>query len=84
MAQVNYLECYGDSYFSGPVNRMEGALFVGGGRVYSLTEVYPIGSVYMSVNSSISSYPVYSIGTWSPLGSFSIGSNTVYAWKRTA
>lgn len=84
MAQVNYLECSGDSHFSGPINKMEGTLFVSGGRVYSLTDIYPVGSVYMSTDSSIANYPIYGIGTWYKMGSFTIGSYTIYAYKRTA
>ena len=48
MAQVNSLECFGDSYFSGESNVMTGTLSVEGYPVYSVNDIYPIGSVFWS------------------------------------
>lgn len=84
MAQINTLECLGDSHFGGAVNKIDGSLILEGGRVYPLTEIYPIDSVVSSTSTSLYGSALYNIGTWTRLGSLTIGSTTVYFFKRTA
>lgn len=44
-------------------------------------QAHPVGSVVSNTSSSSSGYAV---GTWSSIGSTTVGSTTVYYWKRTA
>ena len=62
MAQVNSLKCLGDSNFGGSTHKFEGSLYTAGGRVYSLSEMFPIGSVVTTYGGSPSE-AFRSIGT---------------------
>lgn len=44
---------------------------------------WPVGAVYMTTTATNPSIEL-DYGTWSNLGSLTIGTTTVYAWKRTA
>jgi hypothetical protein len=67
------------------MNVMDGILYVEEGRVFNFQTMYPINSVYLSSTSSKPAILSTSgAGSWTSVGSFTIGSTTVYAWKRTA
>ena len=47
------------------------------------TVLFPVGSIYTTPGNT-NPNSLIGIGTWSSLGSTTIGSTTVYFWKRTA
>ena len=85
MASLKNLSCAGSTYFAGSSNVMDGILYVENSRVFNFQTMYPVNSVYLS---SASAKPAIlsasGAGTWNSIGSFTIGTTTVYAWKRTA
>lgn len=85
MAILKNIECTGDTHFEGPMNVMDGILYVEEGRVFNFQTMYPKDSIYLSASSSKPAILSTSgAGSWTSAGSFTIGSTTVYAWKRTA
>lgn len=60
------------------VNPVQNAVITGalGGK----QDVYPIGAVYMSTDSNVPTFA----GTWTSIGSDTIGTSTVYYYERTA
>jgi hypothetical protein len=55
MAQLLDLTCLGDANFQGQRIDCSGELYIQGNQVGSLREMYPVGAIYMTVNSSIPS-----------------------------
>ena len=47
-----------------------------------LDVIYPVNSVYLATDND-SPAQKFDMGTWNSIGSFTVSSTTVYAWKRT-
>lgn len=89
MAKVHYLDCSGDSLFSGAINTMTGPLYVQGGTVAGVQHIYPIGSVILGTASfsptvSNGDHKIYLAGTWERMGTIATLNNIpIYAYQRT-
>lgn len=90
MAKVHYLDCSGDSFFSGAINTMTGPLYVQGGTVAGVQHIYPIGAVILGTSSlsptvSNGDHKLNLVGTWERMGVIAtINEIPIYAWKRSA
>lgn len=50
--------------------------------LYSLNKVYPVGSIYSTVDSTL--FPALELGgAWSSIGTQTVGTETIYLYKRT-
>lgn len=89
MAKVHYLDCSGDSLFSGAVNTMTGPLYVEGGTVAGIQHIYPVGAVILGTSDlsptvGNGNHKLNLVGTWERMGIIAtIGDWPIYAYRRT-
>lgn len=83
MAQLLDLTCLGDANFQGQRIDCSGELYIQGNQIGSLREMYPVGAVYFTTNDSMPTI-FGNMGSWTPMGTITIGSYTVRGFKRTA